>query len=378
MHHGNSHAQASRVATPVTVPPDDPNWFWSPYNFNVQPAAGGGLTAASNNPGAYFKLAFSGTSFTLLLNNTNTPSTAYMTLRWSVDGAAWVDAQLPNAAGDKLPLASGLAAGTHTLWFFILNSNQWLDRWHANVDVLRVAGAQLDAGASLSAYPFISQSRMLVYWDSIGEGINVNGNGHGDLIDNDSTRNWVQVLAQSLQTEVGSVSYGAQGWVCDGSFHAVMNTSQPAEQHAWSRYDSSFSRLDANGLLQPPPQYVVMGHGTNDYGGRKDESLVQASALAWLQAITVAAGPQAHIFLTVPFGGFEAKPLAAAFAAFQASALGGRGDPRVHFVDLAEYNAQEGLTWSGANKNSADGVHPLAWRSAQLGGILANAIQKQL
>ncbi len=174
----------------------------------MQPAAKGGLTVASNNPGAYFKLSFSGTSVTLLLNATNTPSAAYMTLRWSVDDGPWADALLPWAAGanaDSLLLASNLQTGSHTLVFFILNSHQLTDRWVQNINVVRIAGAVLDAGAALSPYPSLFKKTLLVYWDSIGEGVLTNGLGNpaSDLSDNDATRTWVPVLAQSLQAEVG-------------------------------------------------------------------------------------------------------------------------------------------------------------------------------
>lgn len=365
------------------VPISDPAWFWSPYNWNTVSTAPG--QAQSNNPGAYFKLAFTGSSFTLGLNMTNTPSEGYMTLRWSVDGAAWQNALLPwsVSSSDSLQLARDQppnpTSAPHSLVLFVLNSHQLTDRWETPLNIVRITGATIDAGAALSPYPFLFSRRLMVYWDSIGEGVKINGvsSPPSDLTDNDSTRNWVQVLAQSLQAEVGSISYGAQGWLHDGSFHALMNVYNDTEaSFAWSRFDSHTSRLDASGLLQPPPDWVVMGHATNDHAS--DPAQVSACAEAWLGAITAAA-PDSHVFLTVPFGRFQSAALGSAYAAFQKSVGGGGGgNPLVHLTDLTAWNAQEGLAGGGANRNSVDGVHPLAFRAEQLGGLLATAITQQL
>lgn len=80
------------------------------------------MTTQSNNPGAYFKLSFSGSSFTLLLNLTSQPSTPYMTIRWSVDDGAYVDLQI-QADTTSAPIASSLLNGTHTLILYIVNSD---------------------------------------------------------------------------------------------------------------------------------------------------------------------------------------------------------------------------------------------------------------
>lgn len=355
------------------VPISDPSWFWSPYNWNTVSTAPG--QTQSNNPGAYFKLSFTGSSFTLGLNTTDTPDWGYMTLRWSVDGAAWQDALLPwgMSSPTSLRLAwnqPGTASGApHSLVLFILNSHQLTDRWSTPLNVVRITGATLDAGSSLSPYPFLFNKRLMVYWDSIGEGVLTNGRGSppSDLTDNDATRNWVQVLAQSMQAEVGSISYGAQGWLHDGSFHALMNIYNDTESSfAWSKFDAQTSRLDSQGLVQPPPDWIVMGHGTNDHAS--DPAQVSACASAWLGAIDSA------VVLTIPFGQFQAAALTDAYASFQKQS----SNPLVHLLDLSSWNAQEGLDFAGPNRNSPDGVHPLAFRAEQLGGLLAAGIMQRL
>jgi len=387
--HSHSHVAASapEASATTSVSIDDPNWFWSPYNWNVQPAEGGESTTQSNNPGAYFKLSFSGPSFVLLVNMTNTPSEGYMTLRWSVDGAAQASALLPydvsGANGGSITLANNLAPNAdgspHTLSLFILNSHQGTDRWLVPLNVIRIRGALLSAGSALAPYPNLFSKRMLLYWDSIGEGVLINGRGspRSDLTDNDSTRNFVQVLSQALQAEVGAVCYGAQGYIRPGSFHPLMNVMQDNETtFAWSRYDSHTSRLDEKGLLQPPPDFVVNGHATNDYLSPPAD--VALCAEAWLNAV-VQAAPSSKIIVAVPFGQYQTQALHDAFQAYQKS-FGNGGNPNVHIVDLAAWNAQEGLTRQQPQGNavSADSLHPLAWRSEQLGAFLAVAIQQQL
>ena len=56
---------------------------------------------------------------------------------------------------------------------------------------------------------------------------------------------------------------------------------------------------------------------------------VTASALSWLHAVR-AASPSSRVFLCVPFGGFKAVALQAAFQQYQAGSM----DPLTHLIDL--------------------------------------------
>lgn len=273
--------------------------------------------------------------------------------------------------------------------FFFLSLSQNFDRWLTPSNVLRIAGAYLDSGSLLSSYPFLYPRRLLVYWDSIGEGIAVNGYSYGYpsgyvwFLDGDATRNWVQVIANALQAEVGAVCYGSQGWINTGAGNVpgIMGyatdsaATAPINQQAWSMYDAYTSRLDANGLLQPPPDMVLMGHGTNDLAYSPYD--VFWAVTDWLGEIQAAAGPQAEIYLTIPFGQFNSYAITNSFNYYQASILSAPS-PRLHLLDLASYHAQDGLQAvdpSVPTRQSADQVHPRAWRSMQLGGMIVDAIQ---
>jgi len=279
------------------------------------------VSTQSNSPGAYLKTSFTGSSFALLLNTSWTPSDPYMTVVWSVDNADWQQCVLGAEAPVKdtllLQLVSKLpSAGPHTLWFHIKNAASSYDRWVVPRSVVRISAVQLDDGAQLIPYPGLFRRRMLVYYGSVGEGVKINGmTAGGDLTDNDSLRTWIQVLAQSQQAEVGAFCFGGMGYLADGSLHALMNVGRDADpsSHSWSRFDQHTSRLDAEGLLQPPPDFVVSGLGNNDRGA--PAANITAAAHAWLGAIT-AATPTADVFLCTPFGLQARFPLYAAFTQY--------------------------------------------------------------
>lgn len=39
---------------------------------------------------------------------------------------------------------------------------------------------------------------------------------------------------------------------------------------AWNKYHDSASRLNAQGLLDPQPDIIICGHGTNDAGANNE------------------------------------------------------------------------------------------------------------
>jgi hypothetical protein len=111
-------------------------------------------------------VVFSGTSVALALDWNGAPGSPYMTLRFSIDDAPAKDVTLP--VPSPLVLGSKLAAGNHTLRFFVKNSLQSVNRWIPTCRLL-ITGLLLDSGAAAFA-PRLRPKRLLVYWDSIGEG----------------------------------------------------------------------------------------------------------------------------------------------------------------------------------------------------------------
>ena len=83
------------------------------------------------------------------------------------------------------------------------------------------------------------------------------------------------------------------------------------------------------------------------------------------------------MFVVVPFGGYERDELTQGFNAYQAAAH----DRNAYLIDLgpeAEVGLNSGGFLKGGTAESYDGVHPTAARSAELGAMLAQAIQEAL
>jgi hypothetical protein len=92
---------------------------------------------------------------------------------------------LPNSS-QSISLANGLLrTSQHTLTLYLKSSVQTIDRWeNGPIDRLCIKGLQLEDGGRLVPNPLLGK-RTMIYWDSIGEGVNVLGAGNGDLEDND-------------------------------------------------------------------------------------------------------------------------------------------------------------------------------------------------
>jgi len=338
-----------------------------------------GKFAQSNNPGAYFKLAFTGTtSVSLQLDLSDTPTNPFMKLRYTLNDLPYVDVTLPIT---QLVIASGLkATDQHTLIVYILASSQGEDRWNGPRCVCRVLGLGVDTGASLLP-PVLRPKKMIVYLDSIGEDVRVLGASaapgtvtktepidsksntwlRDDLHDNDSTAVWTMSLAAALDAEISVVAFGRQGYVVWGNGNVVpVCTPGNATLSAWNRLDSKNLRS-----WTTPPDYIFSGHGTNDRG--QPDANITASALCWLNGVRSIA-PLASVHLVVPYGGFLKSQLQLAFTQFQAQ----KADPHAYFIDLGA-RASLGVTGLGPSAEAVDGLHPRAIRSTQLGAILAAA-----
>lgn len=265
-----------------------------------------------------------------------------------------------------LQLATGLASTNHTLFFFIKNSLQGLDRWAVPVCVTRVTGLILDSGASTTPVT-LRPKRMLVYWDSIGEGVGVLDFPGNDLTHNDATETWAFSLAAALQAEVSMAAFGRLGWTVWGN-GGVPPVFTPGNDtiSSWDKIDSTHIRNFTGRQLD----YVVIGHGTNDGLTGATDANVQASAYGWLVAMRAAISPSTPIIVVIPFGGFERSVLSEVFSAYQTK----YNDKYAYYLDLGT-PAEEGLThFNGGDWQSADGIHPNVWRDGQLGAMLALGI----
>ncbi len=268
---------------PVTILVNDTNWFFSPYNWYVN----GSTSALSNNPGAYFKINFTGTSCLMNVDVSVLVANSELALRypaiiWTVDSGAFTRYQL-QSTDTQLTLATGLSAGTHTLLLYFVGAWYLGDRWNTPVEALIVDSLVLDGGAA-SAAPTKFSDYMIVYGDSQTEAQEVLASGVV-VGDQDASLSHGQLEALALQCEVGIVAFASQG--VDGGAGGGANV--PALTSSWDFYFSGQSRL-SGGLFTPAPKYILSVMGQNDGGN------IQASYTSLIAAWRAAA-PSAKIIL---------------------------------------------------------------------------------
>jgi lysophospholipase L1-like esterase len=336
----------------VQVPYTDANIFYSPYNWDDR-----GTYKVSNNPGAYLKTAFTGTSVALKLDVSamvaaNLPAASYPIVRTIVDGVA-VDTQL-TSAGSPI-VQSGLAAGAHTFEaHFLAADTATGDRWTTPVQALRVSGLTIDTGSAVLS-PALRSKRMFVLGDSISEGYFANGTVKTQPAGNNCLLTVPAALAQQFDAEYGIVAFSGQGYQqTAGNVPNVLN--------AWNLYSAGRSRLSSGGLL-PAPDFVTIEHGANG-------ATTAANVQSLLAAVRAAVGT-AKIFQFVPRGGFARAAVTAGEAAVT--------DANAYLIDLGTAY-QPGISnfTNVANMYSLDGLHPNSLANMRAAAGFAAKVQAAL
>ena len=230
----------------------------------------------------------------------------------------------------------------------------------------------MDDGAVLTRPALRPYTLLTSIGTRIGEGVLTEGRGGTDLTDNDSTHTWAFTLAESLDSEVSVVAYGRQGYTIMGNGRVAMlvnDTTEFGYQSAWTRYDATYSRLDAHGQIAWA-DYIFCGHGTNDRGA--PESVLYANVLEFVSGIR-RASPLSIFFLTIPFGAFNKEVLTQVFDDYTKAIP---SDDGIALIDLGP-NAAYGVNSTGPVSGfSYDGLHPTANRSRELGYMLGQAAAK--
>lgn len=286
---------AGTVSGPVTIAVNDADVFKSPYNWYTS----GSTYTQTNNPGAYLKIKFTGTSIKPIvdvspLTAVSAASGDYPRFLYSVDGGAWTS-RLLTSADSTLTLSgcTGLSDTTHT-FELIFAAVAWdsKDRWNTPSMVLRFTGFELDNGDDVTT-PTTYSSYMIVYGDSFAEGHEVNGSGVS-VTNQDASQAFPYIIGRAFDCEVGIVAYAGQGYTTQvGS-----NNNVPDVEAAYGSYFSGQSRLSA-GLLSPAPDYILIAHGTNDSGS--SDAAVTTAVSNTITALRAAA-PTTEIFILIPPG----------------------------------------------------------------------------
>lgn len=353
----------SAVLAPADVRVSDPNIVFSPYNWYKSSDY-----AQTANPGAYFKVGFTGTRLAVKLDLSpltavNVPASHYPVVRYSVDGGPAKTLQLSPTTG-SIACGANLPAGNHTLLFQYVAGYVFLDVW-TPVNALRITGFDLDAGASLvpPSGPVAShRMNALFFGDSITNGdddIATFEKGITNEVDTqDATAGYPSLVAAGIGAEYGIVAYGGASWDSKAA-----DSSTPGLMTSYSMLDSVHSRL-VSGKLSPAPDDVFINMGENSPPTGEDVPKL-------LTALRAASTRQTNIFLIVPFSGRSRAELTAGFAAYQKKAR----DAHAYLLDLGN---NPYLKDAGPTMLSVDGQHPLTGLHAQLAAQIIHVRAEKL
>lgn len=337
-----THASRAVVAT-------SPDLLYSPGNWYALPRG----EMRSVNPGAYLRTIFSGATVQATFDVTLNAGAPFPLITWRIDGAmVWRTASVAAVVS----LAPGrLAAGAHTLELMYRASAAYApatDRWITPVSSLTFTGLVVDSGATLTL-PMRKKKTVLIYGDSISEGLRDLGARGTDLSNSNARLGYAYQLRDRLDAEVGVIAFGGAGLTVGGSGHV------PALRLSYNLYYQgaarSLSRLSGGagnrGDSRGAPDLVIYEIGTNDVGAGAGATAVQKGLQPVLMAI-LAAAPMVKQVVLQPF---NASPRSAVGTGLAAA---GRaiGSSAVTYVNTTG--------WINAATDTSDGLHPWAWTHA--------------
>jgi len=356
-----SHTASCIVSNSITILVTNSSLFWSPGNWDHLTSGTFGVsvdTMQATAAGAYLKFQVTGTiNLAVGIDNLMTsgfPSGDMPIMRYSINGASWVDVQL-GPSQTSLVLSTSLSPGSvYSVEIYFKassSSNGYADVWGSGgispTNVVRINGLTLDSGGSVSAATLRSK-RSFHFGDSMLAGEHCNPDGSDD-----STQSWVPLIAQALNCEYGQIGYGGQGWeVTGGSNAAPFNT-------AYDFYSAGRSRGGFSGL-----DYIFIHHGANDERGSVSGTSIQSDCHTMLTNLRTLCGSGTVMFIVVPPQGSYASNLAAAVTTYKT----GSGDAKVFCLDVTSQFPSTAftLTFGGLTEWTYDGVHPLIFGHARL------------
>lgn len=341
----------------------DANVYWSPGNWYSDGAGAfqtsnnmraGSTFAESNNPGAYLKLGFNGTTFKMpvLTDHLVGDESTWPTITYLLDAdpdeedpdtGAWVDVQLGSETDTPISL-TGLSNSNHTIYIAFRRTTVTNDRWDGPGNSVKVIGFITGSTVAPTGDIAIKTRSSMCLTDSIGEAYNVEGSTQ------DSLKSWVRYICKSdkLNCEYGLVGFSTQGYTQAGSGNvpaAIPLTGDAAIDF----YSDGRSRLRA-GMFWPRFHNVFDVYGANSSGQTTEE---QAAIVKHAMEKLRLQSPDARLFKVVPFGGFTRAGIEAGFEDYQDES----GDAYSYKIDLGP-EFEVGLDLSGPSSKSDDGIHP--------------------
>ncbi len=316
-----SYTASSGGVTPIA--PNNAAILYSPYTWHVNASR-----AQTINPGAYFRVLFTGSTCTLNFDMSNV-SAPVPRMRIRVDGRTDQSASLASTISVNMP--SGQDNTTHLLEVWVDATSETVNRWNSPQNaVVKLTGITLASGGDTVTAPQRRPLNILCYGDSITEGVRTLAlNGTADVDRNSATVCWPLELGRQLGAEVGVVGFGSQGISDTG------NGNVPNLRNSWDLLYAGQSRT-----FTPEPDYCIWLQGYND-----GTSNTQADGIAALNGMLTAM-PSTQFVLFRPLDGTNQA------ANLQAIAAGCSDPSRVRYISTAGF-------WS--SPESPDALHPYGW-----------------
>lgn len=312
--------KSSTEGVPIHLLPNDPTIYFSPYAWALSPS-----NATTVNTGSYFKTLFTGNAINVTFDvaeMVNPVSQIY----WQIDNGPMTRSLVVPVL--TLTVPSPLTQGDvpyHLLTVLVKSTTERANRWLPGPSTRIVfTGLQLEAG-SVTAVPYGASKNVLIYGDSITEGVlTLGGSQANDTDHNDVSVCWSYRQGPLLGAETGVIGFGATGLSRGGSGNVpALGVSF---NQLWQGVPRSFS---------PLPDLIILNEGTNDGSNNITAPMIQV-----LNGL-LAAAPGSPIAVLLPFDGAEASDLQEACDQCDNPSL-------CHFVDTTGFYNQ---TFGG-------GLHP--------------------
>lgn len=372
-------AQAS-FAVVHAIKMSDPNVLLSPYNWDLN----GSLYGDTNYAGAYMKVKFTtiaGGAINILYDPT--PNAAgglatsnYPTIGWALNpsrtGGKWNYAQL-TPYSNSITILTDAPPGTYELDVYVKSIRGGSDagRWNPSCRKVRLLGIQVNSSAVTA--PLVRRSaNAIIFGDSITQGVGTLGISSAG--NDDAMQSWGCSVADALDAEYGNIGMAGQQW--GGSFTSIpaFYSAANTPHDTFSYHEAGHSRL-VGGKLFPAPDYVFINMGTND-----GVSGIASNVAATIDGLRRISGPDARIFIILPFGGYERSATTGIPAGVNAYLAANHGDSNVFLLDcgssIAPPAGLNNSTRASENQYSFDGLHPKNYVSIILGAKIAQLAER--
>ena len=338
LYHLDTDANDTANATPLAA--NDANILYSPGNWDVT-----AVRAKTILSGAYFKVLMNVAPTSLSFDMTSLV-TPFPQFWYRIDNAEW---RLGTVAA-SVTLTQPSVVNTwnlHTLEVVVKSMPQ-VTRWTSQttaVVLTGILGVSTITTSAITAKPL----QVMVFSDSIGEGVRVLNNNAASAVDQDDALGaYSMYLREGLGAEISNIGYGSTGYS-----QASAATGVPA---VGTHYNILWSGGPARSFVNL--DFIVIHQGTND-AATDTTTAVTALLNGILGQGTLPA--TCRVVVLRPFGG-------TAQATFLQNGIAACSNPgRVTYVDTTGFFN---------TANSSDAVHPYGFECLDsIGPKVANAVK---